>query len=928
MQLTEKQEKIFKRKYAIDEKESWDDACLRVSSHVASAEKKEDQAYWASKFFTLLNELVFLPGGRILANSGTYLKNLGNCFVLPLGDSRQEIYQALKDSAEVFAWGGGAGFNFSKIREEGSPIKSNHSKASGPLSFMSLFDQTGEVIQQASRRGAMLGLLDDNHPDIEKFIGYKSSLNSRNKRLIDEYKINLENNKLDWHKQKIDILEKTLLDDQLTHFNISVSLSDKLFEKAKVDGDWDLISRYDGFVVKTIKAKDILNLMAKQAWESGDPGLSFVDRINEDNLVPYYGKLEASNPCLDKDTLISDGNKLFRISNAGKATEFKSWKTGNKECIKLITNAGHELILTPEHKIMVKDGTFIEAKDSLGKEIFWCVEEKKTEINETYRLLGFIFGKGFICKNGKGISIKLSKNKESEIYNKFISIGFIREDHGYLYINKEKAIELFGDISFLEKNVLYRNIPDSILLSDKNILRSFISGLFEANGNCNLFSQISLKTTCKELAKQVQIILGFLGIKSWICTNRPSLILWKNRDYISKESYNVQISPRNSYKFKEFIGFISEYKNSKIKKFEKEYDEKLIVKEIEPVGIKEVWDFTTEKHYKFSNGFVAHNCGELSLFPYEACCLGSINLLKFVDDGKILWSDLEYVTRVAVRFLDNVQILTEIPVEKINETTKKLNRIGLGVMGWADMLAELNIPYNSPEAIKLAEYLGWFITNFAWLESLNLAKERGAFPLYDPEKVNLSVIDKVLNSEFNPYKYDMEKIRKSGVRNVSVTCIAPTGTIALIAGVNSGIEPFFALAYKRYITDGIGNIAKDSLIEINPILLKKLMGDGLPENEIDKIKDELIRTGRLNNNKYSNIFKTALELNWKDHVNMQAAWQKYISSNISKTINMENSATVEDIYNAYNYMWEKRLKGGTIYRNGSKQFQILNIGKK
>ena len=614
-------EKIFKLKYSLDGNESWKQTCMRVATHIASVEEEPEE--WVGKFFQMMYYKAFLPGGRVLANAGTEIKNLNNCFVLPIEDSRESIYQTLKDAAEIFAWGGGVGYNFSGIRETGAPVKTTGGEASGPLSFMSLFDQTGEVISQASRRGAQIGLLNCDHPDIEKFIDFKSTLNSRNERVLADYYRNLEKAGLDRRRKGyFNVLEKTLQDDQLTHFNISVSLTDDFMESVAADEDWKLISRVGGDAVKTIKARELLQLIADKAWESGDPGVFFSDRANMDNMVKYLGIVEATNPC-----------------------------------------------------------------------------------------------------------------------------------------------------------------------------------------------------------------------------------------------------------------------------------------------------------------------GEIPLLPYEPCCLGSINLLSIYDEETeaINFPFLEELVRTAVRFLDNKQELSETPLEKVNYWSKGLRRLGLGVMGWADLLAKLEIPYDSDDALDLAEYLSWFISFFSWLESISLAEKRGVFPLYDEKEADLEVVFKSLQAPYVPHQFDIEDVRKTGTRNVAITSIAPTGTIALISGVNSSIEPFFALAYKRNITEGIGNEAKDFVIEINSILLEKLKKDGHTEEEIEEIKKYILKHGTISEHpkifdQTKSVFRTSLEIEFTDHIRMQAAWQKYVDNAISKTINMKNNATKDDIFQAYFLMWEAGLKGGTIYRDNSKSFQILETG--
>jgi ribonucleoside-diphosphate reductase alpha chain len=619
--------KIFNLKYSAKKDETWEEACLRVSRHVASAEKlfgksDEETAKVMGRFYQLLNDRAFLPGGRILANSGRHIKNLMNCFSYPIEDSRDSIYGALRDASEIFNAGGGVGFNFSKIREEGAPISSSMGKAAGPLAFMSLFDQTGEVIQQASRRGAQIGIMNVDHPDIEKFIDFKSVPNSRNERLLDEYHKNLATvNGTLKNTKYYDVLRRTLLEDQLTHFNISVLLSDEFMEAVEKNKDWKLVSRADNSTVRKVKANELFRRISQQAWVSGDPGILFYDAINKDNMVHYLGAIDTTNPC-----------------------------------------------------------------------------------------------------------------------------------------------------------------------------------------------------------------------------------------------------------------------------------------------------------------------SEVTLLGGESCCLGSINLLAMIKDGQIDWEFFEYVIRNAVRFLDDVQEVSEVRIEKITKITRGLRRLGIGVMGFSDLLAQLNVAYDSQTGRELGNYISWFISFFAWLESMELAKERGVFPLYEAEKADLHVVEKILNSKYNPEKFDMERIRHDGFRNVSVTAIAPTGSIAMLCGVHSAIEPFFALAYKRNITEGVGNQAKDYVIEINPILFNKLIEAGISANHIEAIKEKVMRSGSLQKCDVSqdlkDIFKTANEISWDKHIEMQASWQEYVTNSISKTINCPEDTTEEDMEKMLMLMWKAGLKGGTIYRNNSRNFQILNAGTK
>jgi ribonucleoside-diphosphate reductase alpha chain len=269
-------------------------------------------------------------------------------------------------------------------------------------------------------------------------------------------------------------------------------------------------------------------------------------------------------------------------------------------------------------------------------------------------------------------------------------------------------------------------------------------------------------------------------------------------------------------------------------------------------------------------------CGEVPLLPYEPCCLGSINLERFVEGKYIDFSYLIDVTKYAVRFLDNVHDLSFTSIDEINAAARKTRRLGLGVMGWADMLAELKIPYDHEDGLTLAKTVASTIQKAAWEASQELAETRGAFPVFDEKKTNWHMLDN-LGLEHKP------------VRNVAVTSIAPTGSIALIADVNSGIEPFFARSYNRNITEGIGNVAKETM--------KQEAG-------------------------YEGI-KTAHEIHWRDHIKMQATWQLYTCNAVSKTINMPKNSTVEDVLEAYKLAWNSGCKGITVYRDGSRLFQIL-----
>ena len=264
---------------------------------------------------------------------------------------------------------------------------------------------------------------------------------------------------------------------------------------------------------------------------------------------------------------------------------------------------------------------------------------------------------------------------------------------------------------------------------------------------------------------------------------------------------------------------------------------------------------------------------------WESCILASINLHQIYNKKtkSIDYELLKDMVKTITRFLEDVTEVTEAPIKEINDISKGLRRLGGGVLGFADLLVELNIPYGSKESVELSEYLDWFISFHAWETSYELAKERGHFSLYDKEKVNLHVVEKVLYSDkYEHSKISKEDLREIGLRNVAVGSIAPTGSIAIIGGVNSGIEPFFALAYRRNITEGIGNIAKDHIFEINPALENKLKSFGYTKEQIEEIVSYAVDNGTLSgcdlvSSEIQEIFKIANEIPWEDHVAIQAA---------------------------------------------------------
>lgn len=534
---------------------------VRVATNIAEAEKKFDKNAdtdaFAEIFYNQMASLNFMPNSPTLMNAGRHLQQLSACFVLPVNDSLEDIFEAVKYTALIHKSGGGTGFSFSRLRPKDDTVQTTKGVSSGPVSFMSVFDAATETIKQGGmRRGANMGILRVDHPDILDFIYAKQD------------------------KSK------------LTNFNLSVGITEEFMKSVKESADYDLRSPKTKEKVGSMNAKKIFDEMVRLAWEGGDPGIIFLDRINKDNPTPAEGEMESTNPC-----------------------------------------------------------------------------------------------------------------------------------------------------------------------------------------------------------------------------------------------------------------------------------------------------------------------GEQPLLPYESCNLGSINLANFVENGEILWEKLAETVKIAVRFLDNVIEMNNYPIKQIDETTKKNRKIGLGIMGWADMLVMLETPYNSEKAIKLAEKVMKFIRDNGHETSQQLGLERGSFP--------------------NFAKSIFPKMGYKAMRNATITTIAPTGTISIIAGTASGIEPYFALAYYRNVMDN------NKLPEVNPYFLKCAMSEKFYSESLMNKLAELGTAHDLTEvpEKWRQIFVTAHEIEPIWHVRMQAAFQKYTDNAVSKTVNFQSKATISDVENAYLMAYDLKCKGITIYRDGSREGQVLNIGK-
>ena len=884
--------------------------------------KKTLVNYYIDRFEHVMSNLEFVPNSPTLMNAGGALGQLSACFVLPVDDSIDSIFNALKATAEIHKSGGGTGFSFSRLRAKDDIVASTKGVASGPVSFMRIFDVTTDVIKQGGkRRGANMGILNYNHPDIMDFVMSKDSENK-----------------------------------VLSNFNISVAADDEFFEKLDNNDYIDLLNPRDKKPMAKIKASMLWNSIISQAWKTGDPGMIFLDEINKKNPVKNIGNIESTNPCVTGDTLIytadgmrraidlyREGNNLDvvvdgRMTNQTIQNASAVFSTGVKPIIKVTTKEGYSIRVTSDHLIYSDSRGWIKANElEIGEPIRIMNAPGGFGIDgslEAGRVLGWLVGDGYI-NNGK-----VNKSAVLDFYaqdkalaeefagyvNKIIRSSTNNRDYKVGVINlegvnrntvKSERLKEYAIEAGLGEEKL--KVPDSVFSGNEEMQKGFLQALFEADGTVydgkSGTKNVRLTSISERLLQDVQMLLLNFGVYSRIYRNRRKAEMRYLPDshgnpklYPTQAYHDLIVSSESLIIFAEKVGFLSDRKNDKLKVIVNNYTNearktKWIAKvmSIEDDGEEKVFDLVEpETHSFIANGVIVHNCGEQPLLPYESCNLGSINLSKFVENDKFNYDKYKEVIDTATIFLENVIDANKFPVENIKNMTRKTRKIGLGLMGFADMLIKLKIPYNSNEALEIGEQIMKILNDESHMESQKLAEERGVFPGW-------------YGSEWEENGIKM--------RNSTTTTIAPTGTISIIAGCSSSIEPLFAIAFVRHVLNG------QELLEVNPLFEEALRSRGLYSEDI---MEKVAHTGTLKGvnlpEDIKKVFVTAQEIEPDWHVLMQATFQRYCDSGVSKTINLPFEATPDDIAKAYRLAKDLHCKGITVYRDRSKSQQVLYAG--
>ncbi len=706
----------------------------------------------------------------------------------------------------------------------------------------------------------------------------------------------------------------------------------------------------------------------ENAWDSGDPGIVFIDRINRDNPTPAIGEIESTNPCVTGDTFVMTAkgcrqvrellNRKTDLLVNGKVVPTGDkgfFATGVKPVFKLRSKEGYQLRLTQDHKILRAASVtrnrvateWCEAKAlAPGDKIVIHDHGEYKEWDGAYNekegyLVGLLVGDGTLKRDKAVLSVwKKAANGDVDpgpdsVMKKALACAFslphrvdfkgwqtvAGRDEYRMSLGAVKQIALDLGMKPGEKK-----ITPVMERSSSNFYKGFLSGLFDADasvqGDQRKGVSVRLSQSDLPLLRAVQRMLLRLGIVSRVYAYRrdaKKTLLPDGkggvRAYPTRSQHELMISNDNLFRFVERIGFQDQSKKETLASLLKNYRrtpnrERFLatVDTLEPDGEEDVFDVNVPGVNAFdANGMMAHNCGEQPLLPMEACNLGSINLAKFVTKGEngaeFDYDALSKTVHHSIRFLDNIIDVARYPLPEITELVRGNRKIGLGVMGFADLLFHLGVGYNTDKALETAATVMQFVQKTAHDASRALAQERGTFQNFDK-----SIFVGQKGQEY---------------RNATTTTIAPTGTLSIIANCSSGIEPLFALSFVRNVMDN------DKLLEVNPLFEKVAKERGFYSKDLmsriaeagtiahmDEVPDDVKK-----------VFVTAHDISPEWHVKMQAVFQEQTDNAVSKTVNLPRDATIEDVRKVYDLAFELGCKGVTTYRDGSKANQVLSVGK-
>ncbi len=948
---------VLREKYAKGEERTADEIRRRVARALAAAEEPTLRAQWEQRFFDAMTA-GFIPGGRVNSAAGTDLSaTLINCFVQPVGDAISgirdgvpSIYLALNQAAETMRRGGGVGYDFSHIRPRGALVHGTHSRASGPLSYMRVFDKSCETLESAgARRGAQMGILRCDHPDIEEFIHAKR-------------------------------------DGSLSNFNMSVAVTDAFLRAVEDDARFDLWhaaepfdreaahQRPDGsWVYRSVRARELFDQIMHSTYDHAEPGVIFIDRVNEDNNLSYCETIAATNPCVTADTRLHTQHGMVAIGALHASgtpltvtADRRALETGETgvetrpanpafqtsraaDVYQVETEDGYEIRATAWHPFFTTHGKVDLQSLRVGDELL--VQSGKGQFGSEGSqalgtLIGLIAGDGHFTNRGKGQTaavvnfwgddrtlateaaaivntLILQSAVPGERVPRTVSVVAV-PDRRHVFIRSVVLARHLRHFGFSAETKL--RVPEVIWSGTEACVRGYLQGLFQTDGTVNISAgsqscSIRLASSRTALLKDVQVLLANFGIFCRIRKRRDASerVLpdgrGGHRPYPCQADFELIIDGQSRERFMQEIGFLT---NSKEQKYRTWVADRQLrktqrfatkVARITYVGREPVFDTTQADHNTvIFNGLVTGQCGEQPLPPYGCCCLGSINLTRFVRDpftaeAAFDRAAFEDVVRASVRALDNVLDITLWPLAEQQAEARNKRRIGLGFTGLGNALTMLGLRYDGEPARTKAAEIAQCMRDTAYLASVELAREKGAFPAFDADRY---LAPPHFASRLPPAL--QAAIRTHGIRNSHLLSIAPTGTISLaFAGnVSGGIEPTFSWTYVRKKRMPDGSRQEYEVEDYAYRLYKHLGGDAehLPES-----------------------FVGALEMAALDHMRMIAAVQPFVDAAVSKTINVPEDYPFEDFRDIYRAAWKAGLKGITTYRPNQVTGEVLSVAK-
>lgn len=817
----------------------------------------------------LLEPLNFLPNSPTLFNLGVPRGGtLSACFKFDVGDSlldgEDSIMAVGHKAAAVTKFGGGVGYALSDVRAKNVLVNSTHGKAMGPVALLNYYHSVGEMITQSGKRdAAQMAILSCDHPDIRGFIHAK-----------------------DDNPQS------------LRTFNISVAVTDIFMGRATTDLESD--------------EHALLNEIVDSAWRTGDPGLYFIDEAERGNPTPWLGKLTGTNPSMPAGTLVASDRGILPIESLeGKSFSVKSldgtWapaqcfmSSPSSDTVRISYGAMRDVESTKEHrwpvlnqktgeveKVFAADlqpGDYVPLNRNERTGIVW----DPTLTEEDGFFMGFLFGDGWVGKRGGSHQwyMGITFGDDTHLAPRILEyMNSRKRDVSTLTLQGNESVVQTTSQSFIQDIVTRSgwngkdNLPSAVWKSNDDFVVGFIDGLLSADGHvAKNEERVTLTTSRKEVASEYAKLLSFYGVMSNIAHGTHKATFPNGKDYNRSYSrYDVRVGDHQLNRFAKVFKISHQDKakvlaplvKSRRKSLKADYA-RIKAVEFGQASVP-VWDITVahEQHVFPTQWSYTGNCGEVPLLNNEPCTLGSINLGNYIDGaGDIDYRRLGYHVKLATRYLDDIVSINTFPVQEILEANLMTRKIGLGVCGWADLLALKGLDYDTQDAVDLGSEVMRFINEEAEQESLRLGVERGPAPAF------------MENSSFG-----------NKPRNATRTCIAPTGSIAILMGASSGIEPHFALEWTRTLGNG------EIIYERIPVMER--IGDRKP--------------------------RVSHDIESKFHVAHQSAFQKYTDLAVSKTVNLRNDATREDIYQAFVGMWTSKLKGGTIFRDGCRNEQVLNV---